>query len=419
MASDWKSLVLLSTLLVVFGGTICGACAETTQNEYEASRLRYEAHVYLDTKDYAKAEQLYRRANALDDKDMNGLINLAWVCTQQGKPRDAVAPLQRACEVEPNNSDVKVRLVEAYSAIRDDRSALNVLDALQRMPLSAVDKEFTLSHLGAIQSRNRRPNEAAKAYRELALLKPNDSGYLYNLINAYQMGGHYAEASNLAKVFLTKFPSDKNARYLNTLTSKLKRETEQTGWFGRWSERAMPLKVCLLDPTKPVKGYKQNYRALVGRAIETWQRETGKLVSFQFVPAPAQANIVIDWTDDTGLLKEDPKEKDSHTVGLCQVEGVDARGNFTKTKVSLLTISPEDKVPYKDLVIESIALHEFGHALGLPHSNNPLDVMFPWERNEGSNRTQLSKADIGRVVQLYTYNRPGAAKTKVTSAANK
>lgn len=410
MIRGWKLLRSLLALLIILSSTISGATADATHDAYE---LRLDAQDRIQAKDWAAAEQLLRRATSLDSRNSHGYVKLGWVCSKQGKHREAVLAFQRASEIDPNDSDVKVRLVQALIELNDDRAALHVLDALQRMPLNAEDKEYTLSNLGFIQLRNKRPVEAARAYRELTLLKPEDPDYLYDLIRAYKDAGQYSAASNLTTVYLTRFPNGKNAPYLKSLSTKLKQEKEPTRWYARWAESAMPLKVCLLDPARPIKGYQPNFRALVGRAIETWQRQTRNLVSFRFVPTPAQANIIVEWTDDVDsvALKVDPKDKEEHHIGYCRPEALDARGNFTRTKVTLLTIDPYEKTPYKDLTIESIALHEFGHALGLPHSSTPGDVMFPWEQNKGDGRTRLSVSDVARVVQLYTYKRAGAART--------
>ncbi|HMD48361.1 MAG TPA: matrixin family metalloprotease [Bryobacteraceae bacterium] len=50
-----------------------------------------------------------------------------------------------------------------------------------------------------------------------------------------------------------------------------------------------------------------------------------------------------------------------------------------------------------DIDVFSVALHETGHALGLGHSDNPADVMYPYYRMV----TGLSPGDIAAVQQLY------------------
>ncbi|RYY11211.1 MAG: matrixin family metalloprotease [Alphaproteobacteria bacterium] len=61
-----------------------------------------------------------------------------------------------------------------------------------------------------------------------------------------------------------------------------------------------------------------------------------------------------------------------------------------------------------------ITLHELGHALGLAHSTNPADVMFP---ALGPADTDLSPADIAGI--QFLYGSPGSPpKVQVTTAPN-
>lgn len=60
----------------------------------------------------------------------------------------------------------------------------------------------------------------------------------------------------------------------------------------------------------------------------------------------------------------------------------------------------------------SIALHETGHALGLGHSDNPDDVMYPYY----SMHSGLSQGDISAILQLYAAQNGTVSPTQSTPA---
>jgi hypothetical protein len=66
-----------------------------------------------------------------------------------------------------------------------------------------------------------------------------------------------------------------------------------------------------------------------------------------------------------------------------------------------------------DMDVYSVVLHEVGHALGLGHSDNPGDVMYPYYRRG----MQLSAGDIAAVQSLYGVRGTTSATTPITSPA--
>jgi predicted Zn-dependent protease len=50
--------------------------------------------------------------------------------------------------------------------------------------------------------------------------------------------------------------------------------------------------------------------------------------------------------------------------------------------------------------LEAIAVHEFGHALGLSHTQNQKSIMYPYYTGYGPN-FKLGQEDVDRISSLY------------------
>lgn len=132
----------------------------------------------------------------------------------------------------------------------------------------------------------------------------------------------------------------------------------------RWPDRsADPVRVYLPEGT--VDGYTAEHRQAVREALTRWQRASAIPVVFQLVRDSAQADVRVVWIDRFEIQRTGQADVVWNALGWL------VRGTLT-----LATHSPEG-VRLSPEETYTVALHEIGHLLGLGHSDNPADLMYP------------------------------------------
>ncbi len=179
----------------------------------------------------------------------------------------------------------------------------------------------------------------------------------------------------------------------------------------RWPASAMPLRLYIdsplipeslqdeFDPIDPVR-----YVEAVEAAIAKWERELEGFVTFERVPDPRGADIEL-----ILVAQVAPEERDKRKLGgvsfsdACQVDRKDPDSErlIVRYRVDRLHVYLADRYGLLNPgQVESIALHEIGHALGMrSHSPIPADLMYEIMRDRAVPR--LSQQDVNSFVALY------------------
>ncbi len=131
----------------------------------------------------------------------------------------------------------------------------------------------------------------------------------------------------------------------------------------RWPGRnGRPLRVAIIEGGPAT--YEPRMAGYLMRALERWE-EAGAGVRFVTVADTGSADILVRWIDHF----------DFDRAGQTDLTW-DQAGRVRKAAI-LLAIRTNTGVVLPDAALLTVAVHEAGHALGLPHSPDTNDVMFP------------------------------------------
>ena len=153
--------------------------------------------------------------------------------------------------------------------------------------------------------------------------------------------------------------------------------------FHRWHTNEDGERTIWVHFTDPPAG-RPGFWSETVRALEVWNAVGGVPLVFRQTGHAQAADVEFRWIRRFG----------AHQAGTTDWE-TDGEGWLSSAVVTLAT-EHEDGTPMSDEFLRLVAVHEVGHVIGLPHSDDPRNVMHPGNRN-----LSLSDHDIWSARQLY------------------